>query len=955
MKKRFLPFGFFAFYVGFSILFCSSLSTAGKPGDDLAKKSVPGKSGYTIDRLTQIRNNQVTGKVDPIDLLKAQQQVEKLSGNKHSSPLNLQWTPIGPNNEAGRIRALIFDNKDANFKTLYTGGVAGGIWKSSNLGLTWDQVNTQNNEVLRVTSMTQTPSGTIYVGTGETYCGTDGFVGTGLYRSEDGNLFTPVAGTQPSADDTTSSWAFITKLACSSTGRIFAATNTGLFYSDNGTVWTNAIPGFAIDVKVGSDGTVAAAVDKKVYIAATGDVANFVNVSTGSPNLPTTNVGWVELAIAPSDPNIIYASLAMLDTKKLLNVYCSEDKGVSWRVIFPNNVNINPLGTNGCYANTLVVYPENPFKVLLGGVDMWVGEKFTTTGYYNWEEVSTYASVPIDPAFVPNFHHAYVFKPNNPSQVAIATDDGISLGTITATGFSFQQLIKNLMVSQFNSVAFSRSRTAVLGGAVTIGTQFIPGGNVLNEPMNGVRIDGYLYGSGEDCAWSLINPNVIVYTIPPSQRPASPDDAAPPLIRSEDMGVTPSPTFLGGVPTAPYPPDFFSIYNWESFNYGYSRDSVTYYATTRNIPADSTIIVNSSNAKFPMRYTTPVPIPLGDSIRVQDVVQSRFFLGNVKDTSGIFMTKDLLKFAIDPKWFKIAKVDGKDPITCMDVSKDLTVLWAGTKNGKLFRVSNLQLANDSATADISSSTCIVSTQRLVNPLFSNRYVTSISIAPDNSTVLVTLGNYNNSEYVYLTTNGLDSLPIFHSVQGSLPAMPVLSSVMEMNDPNRVILGTDFGIFSTDNISASSPDWQYESAGIGNVPVVKLKQQTNEGTYYYHMNNYGIIYSATYGSGLFIDTTYFTPLGIKPVNGSPLTSNQLNIYPNPATQSINISYKLEKSSDINILVYDMTGKVVFTKSLGRKQVGNHTESIDLSSVSSGTFLVRLAYGNGNAFGKVIKVN
>jgi hypothetical protein len=421
------------------------------------------------------------------------------------------------------------------------------------------------------------------------------------------------------------------------------------------------------------------------------------------------------------------------------------------------------------------------------------------------------------------------------------------------------------------------------------------------------------------------------------------------------MGVTPSPTFLGTVPTTPVTPNLFAIYNWESFNYIYSRDSVTYRATTKNIPADSTIIVISDNAKFPFRYTTPSPILLGDSIRVQDIIQSRFFLGNVKDTSGIFMTKDLLKFARDPEWFKIAKVEGKDPISCISVSKDLSVLWAGTQKGKLYRVSNLQLADDSLTADISSSTCIVSTQKLVNPLFSNRYVTSISIAPDNSTVLVTLGNYKNSDYVFMTTNGLDSLPVFHSVQGTLPTIPVLSSIFEMSNANKVILGTDFGVFSTDNISLASPQWQYESNGIGNVPVMKIVQQTNEGTYYHRMKNYGITYSATYGSGIYIDTTFYTPLAVDQPGRSPLAANELKIYPNPATGNINVSYKLENSSDINIVVYDMTGKVALSSSFGKRQAGNHTESINLSAIPSGTFLVRLSYGGGNSYGKVMKVN
>jgi hypothetical protein len=944
MKKRFLQICSLAFVIGFSCLVFSGAAFADNLKDNLAIKPKTANSASKVDKITLIRRNQVTGKVDPQDMLKAQQQANTLVKNKSRSALNLDWIQMGPNNAAGRIRALIFDNRDANYLTLYTGGIAGGIWKSTNLGLTWMQVNTQNNEILRVSSMTQTPSGIIYAGTGETYCATNGIIGTGLYRSDDGENFTLVPGTQPTANDPNSNWAYITKLACSTSGRLYAATNTGLLYSDNGTDWTMAIPGSAIEVEVGSDGTVVAAVNHHVFVAAAGAIENFVDVSMGTATtLPSVKINWIDLAIAPSDVNVIYASLSDSITSKMYGVYVSNDKGVTWRVIFPSNSNYNPLGTNGCYANILAVYPDDPERVLFGGDDMWLGTKYTPTGYFDWQQVSTSFSLPIDPMYVPTSHHNYVFRPNNHQQVVIATDNGISLGTISSTGFSFQEMIKELEIAQFNSLAFSNSKTAVIGGGVNIGTQYIPGGNVLNDPKNGAQIDGNVGGTGEDCAWSMISPTTIVYSIL---------GANPPLTRSEDFGTTPSPTFLGTLPTVI--PDYYATTYWESFDYPYSLDTITYYANAGGISAGSTIVVNSSNSKFPLRYVTPDSIAPGDSVKIQDVIQSRYFLGNVKDTSGIFMTKDLLKFSIDPAWFQIATVDGTDPISCLTVSNDLSVLWAGTRGGKLYRVSNLQLADDSVTADVHSSTCIVSTTKIINPLFTDRYVTSVSIAPDNKTILVALGNYNNDNYIYLSTNGLDSLPAFHSVQGNLPAMPVHSGMFEMGSQDRVILGTDFGVFATDNIGAGAPQWEAEATGLGDVPVMKVSQQTNQGTYYHRMENYGIIYCATYGSGIYMDTTYYTYLGTDPGRVNPVAANELNIYPNPSTGNVNISYKLASADNVSVIVYDLTGKTVLSQSFGRRQAGKHTENIELSAIPTGTFLVRLTYSNGNAYGKLMKV-
>lgn len=62
----------------------------------------------------------------------------------------------GPDNVGGRTRAILFDKRDATFNTVYAASVAGGIWKSTNLGSTWVKVN-QANSNLNVSCMAQTP------------------------------------------------------------------------------------------------------------------------------------------------------------------------------------------------------------------------------------------------------------------------------------------------------------------------------------------------------------------------------------------------------------------------------------------------------------------------------------------------------------------------------------------------------------------------------------------------------------------------------------------------------------------------------------------------------------------------------------------------------------------------------------------------------------------------------
>jgi hypothetical protein len=523
------------------------------------------------------------------------------------------------------------------------------------------------------------------------------------------------------------------------------------------------------------------------------------------------------------------------------------------------------------------------------------------------------------------------------------------VGTITGAGITYQHLIKNLDISQFNSVACSFNKESVFGGAVYIGADYIPGGSALNEPQNGEQIYS---GYPGNVAWSMIEPTSIFYGTGVSSAP---------FIRSEDLGVTASPTFMGLLTNTNYAP----LCYWEDFNFTQSVDSVKFIAKAGAVKKDSILTLHSTNAKFPIYYVTLDSIKKNDSIKVKDVIQSRFFTSGVisgtgagSQKPGIFMTKEAIQFSVDPSWFRIGNIAASDVISCITVSKDLGVLWAGTTAGKLYRLTNITFANDSVTACVDSAGCVVGHavyDSTVYSQFKNRYITSISIGADNQTVLVTLGNYGNSTYVYKTTNGLDATPVFTSVQGSLPAMPVYSGMFEMNNPNLVILGTDFGVFSTSDVTVPSPIWSEQYTGAGNVPITMIQQQTNPGLYFYRPDNYGDIYFSSFGSGLYRDETFGVILGTDPILSQTITENKLKVQPNPFTNDVIISYKIAKTAPVQAIVYDLSGRMLYSTSFGTQQPGEYTQSLHLGNLTAGTYIIKLDYGGGSTFGKAMKVN
>jgi hypothetical protein len=942
MKNRFLPC-MITVFLGLSLLFFSELTLAGQPGNPEFRKS----DGSWLEK---IRANQNTGLVNPQDVIKARQQAEAMNLKSSGASL-LNWVNPGPDNFPGLMWSAIFDNTDPSGSTLIAGSATGGIWKSINLGLTWTQMAVENNLVLKVSSIAQGADGTIYAATGVTTCKSITYNGIGIFKSSNNSEFSLIPNTSTVLNTDFSSVSRLT--INKQNGRLYAATFGGLYSSENGNDWVKILPGYAMDVCVGTDGTVLTAVGDSAYMAPAGDFNARVTLTTGRTNaLPNSGIGWMVFAIAPSDVNVMYASLAGADGK-LLNLYTSTDKGVTWSIIFPNNPTFEPFSGYGCYSNSLAVFPNDPNKLYLGGRNMWYGRREQSTGFFNWEEVSS-GPILTSSDYVPLYHHSYCFRPNNVNQLIIANDGGVTLATSGIDGLTFQTSNKNLVTSQFNSVAFSAQKGFAMGGGNRIGTlvlgYFCPSAVSFSS-------DGYQIWpipntdppqtkpfSGGTCVWSSVDSRVAVYTKKGATKVRRQDFTDIGYYYNFAKGVTSDTS--GNVP----------MHLWETFNQGkalgITRDSVRYHAEFDTIPADTTVMVKSSSNGFMFPYLVTAPIPKGDSISVADPIASRFFLygDTLKNGRGIFMTKDLLKFQLSTEYFYIFRDQvTTDPVTTLRVSEDLNVLWAGTAKGRLIRVSGILNAYDSATANYSSSQYALVSTVFTNMPFKGRYVTSISINPHNSDmVLVTLGNYGNQNYVYYCKNSNSADPVFNAVQNNLPAVPVFSGLLEMTDNNNAILGTDLGVFTTSTLNAATPEWVPDMQNIGKVAVTDVRQQV---IHDYHILNYGVVYISSYGRGLWMDTTtYYAPVGIEPVYVGTGSNSGLNLTPNPVKDLLNVSYLNESATTLTLNVYDLSGRLLLNTPLGRHAKGILNTTVNLNSLSRGTYIIKVGTGTG----KIVKL-
>lgn len=82
--------------------------------------------------------------------------------------------------------------------------------------------------------------------------------------------------------------------------------------------------------------------------------------------------------------------------------------------------------------------------------------------------------------------------------------------------------------------------------------------------------------------------------------------------------------------------------------------------------------------------------------------------------------------------------------------------------------------------------------------------------------------------------------------------------------------------------------------------------------------------------------------------------EVDIFPNPTSAILNVSFNLPQSDEISIGLYDLQGKLILAKNLGKKETGSYQEVIDLTNVPKGTYVCRIS-GQQNTITKTVIKN
>src|SRR2546426_3675280 len=404
-------------------------------------------------------------------------------------PVTTMWSPIGPQptvgtfffgNTSGRVTALAVDPTNPNI--VYLGGAEGGVWKSTNGGTNWTPL-TDSQPSLAVGSIVIDPNNpnTIYVGTGEENFAIDSYYGAGILKSTNGGASwtqlgqSAFLGTGGGPISARSGGARIGALAISPNSQILLAAvqgagtvASGIYRSIDGGVNWALVQGGAPGTEVvfhPTDSTIAYAAlgfilggpsgaANGVYKSTNGGQTWAPANGTGANVLPSgAAVGRIEIAIAPSSPSTLYASIQ--DPRNatfgaLLGFFKTIDGGVNWTALTaPDYCNAQCW-----YDNAVRVKPDDGQTVFAGGsaVGFAAGGYLirSTNGGLSWSGVAVGSGgvrLHVD-------HHALAFsKPGSGTLTLYAGNDGGVWSTTDILGtpgaMNWSNLNNTLNITQF--------------------------------------------------------------------------------------------------------------------------------------------------------------------------------------------------------------------------------------------------------------------------------------------------------------------------------------------------------------------------------------------------------------------------------------------------------------------------------------------------------------------------
>jgi Ig-like domain CHU_C associated/Secretion system C-terminal sorting domain len=748
-----------------------------------------------------ITSDPKTGQIPRNELEKSRVEMFRTIQKNRSSKIksaipNVKWTERGPNNVGGRTRAMLWDPNDATHKKVWVGGVAGGLWFTTDITdekSSWQKVNDLWDNIA-IGWFVADPSNPkiMYVGTGERggsgstdNTGGSGSGGAGVWKTIDaGTTWKRLDSTIPDYTKLTvaASWREIYKIIVNAKGEIFVLNYGGVFRSkDGGTTWTllsgtNAPSNDNFervsDMEMGSDGILYVAEGSglfpvKILKSTDATVTAFTDVTPAGK----FDNGRIEFALAPStkgDSQVIYAVSALSGAAKANFFLKSADAGATWTTMkVPvyddlNNAGEKPfMGDQGSYDLILGTHDTNPNALYVAGVAYSV----SVDGGETWLPKRGYSELG-DLMHVDN--HAFMARPGFPDEAIFGNDGGVYYAPDWASSGKNYPKIKSrnrgYNVTQYFSIDINNTSNS---GTIVVGSQDNGTHSLLSaygKISGGTSING---GDGGLTFIDKLDTNIVIssYThVTPrlNKSGANANDVEEMQPQFDKRGAFINPA-------------------------DYDSPTHTLYENNTLASEELTKIFRYHIKGVSPKYT---------------YTTSNLTFSGVKALTVSFM--------------KLGKITGN--------------LYLGTHEGEVYKATGVPAEGDGT---------IALTKIMDKDSTSAGNVSCLDFGTDENTMVVTKSNYNVKSVFYTTNNGKTWISKDDSLHG-LPNVPIRYALINPKDTKQVLLATELGVWSTTDITATNPKWEPNNTTLANVRCDMLKYRASDET----------VALATHGRGAF---------------------------------------------------------------------------------------------------------
>ncbi|MGY5355489.1 T9SS type A sorting domain-containing protein [Wenyingzhuangia sp. IMCC45467] len=837
-------------------------------------------------RQYSLEMNPRTGKTSPenIEALKqkktSQVKFFKVPGESNE----MAWVERGPDNIGGRTRVLFFDPNDVTGKRVFAGGVSGGLWVNNNItdvNSLWTQVGIDENLSITCFAIDPNDANIWYIGTGESFTHNDG-TGNGLWISTNGGSTWQQMISVNFDNSEIARTYFINKIIAWNN-----AGTTELFVAFDGA--------FDYDfVGYGFSG----------WFKLNNNTGSFSRVDF---NVPVENTPYVF-----SDVEVAVDNSMWFATKN--NVY-GHGGGKIFRSTDGVNFTEKHTFSNGARVE-LTVSKQNA-NVIYAIAEVSEGvELVKTINGTDFNQISKPNDVDADIS-ANDFTRGQAFydlmlevDPNNDN---ILYAGGIDLFRSTNAGANWSQISK--WSNNNNLSGLNVSLVHADQHALTF--------NPLNSNQGVFGNDGGVYYSSN--LSSAGNSNTAISNTNKNYNVTQLYSAAIGQDKNNE-------TFLGGAQ------DNGSLFvsganvGINSYSDLYGGDGAQVFVDKDGDYAIVSYVYNTYSAQ-------PLPVvSLNSQIEIAEDQDSGDFI-NIADlddhldilyTNGtndsgekISRFTNLTTSPVRQNFTSNLLSESPTAIKVSPFTTTSSTVFIGTETGVMLKVTGFN-----TNSPVWNNIDVLETINV-------GAISDIAFGKNEDEIVVTLHNYGINNIYYTSDGGVN----WREKDGNLPDIPTKAVLMNPLDENEVIVGTNFGVWSTDNFMDNTPDWIRSQNGMSSVKVTQFDTRTSDNT----------VIASTYGRGFFTGQFAGDDLSIAE---NVEANNDLQMSSVVKQGILEIKSLSKLTQIVHVSIYRPDGAILLSKELNFKMDNSHTVEVPFQA---GVYIVTLSYGNKHTSKKIIIIN